>query len=73
MTADPIALQAELERVQQEHVALEHRFRHTLEILEIAPEAIDRIVAGEEIESDYLTASDFRNLEAINQGILPHD
>jgi hypothetical protein len=66
MTLD-VATAARLEAEQDCYRMLEGRFRRALRCLGVMPDSIERIVADEEIESDYLTKRDFDNLEIINR------
>lgn len=64
---DPITLQAQLDAVNERANLLESRFRSALLRLGIEPDAIERFLTGDEIESDFLTRADFERLGRISE------
>lgn len=65
-SSDAMVLQAMLDAEQERYRILDARFRDALRRLGLEPDSVERFLTGDEIESDFLTAADFRYLEALN-------
>lgn len=79
---DHIALQAQLDAANERETILRARFGDALRRLGLEPDAIERFLTGDEIESDFLTRADFEALRrshldsgkvSVNTPDMPHE
>lgn len=79
---DHLALQAQLDAANERETILRARFGDALRRLGLEPDAIERFLTGDEIESDFLTRADFEVLRrshldavkvSVNTPDMPHE